>query len=465
MLLQLISYLIMAVEIIKPQAGPQEQFLASPADIVIYGGAAGGGKTFGLLMEPLRHIHDPKFTCIGFRRNGTQIEMMGGLWDTSNDLYLTDTVNARAIAHKHKYIFPSGAALQFKHLEHEINRKDHQGGQYVLELWDELTHFTEKQFWYLVSRNRPPKGCYIKPYIRATTNPTHRDDEIGGWVRELIDWWIDKDGFPIPERSGVLRYFTREDDQVIWVDKDWRCPTTGLPPKSFTFIPAKLTDNQILMKQDPTYQATLNSLSRVDRMRLLYGNWDVSEKGGMFEREWFTIKDTAPPGMRLVRYWDRAATEPTPKRPDPDWTAGVLCGMHKGDLYILDMVHFQGSPAKNERNIKNTAISDGKKVVIGLEKEPGSAGSDVIHHYMTKVLKGFTVHPDPPTGDKIDRAKPWCSLAEFGHVYLVRGHWNEPFIKEAINFPNGKKDQIDSVSGAYKELTKVFNYQNIKGAI
>lgn len=72
---------------IGPQKGPQEQFLSSPADIVIYGGAAGGGKSFALLLEGLRHISNPNFGAVIFRRNVNQITAEGGLWDTASEIY------------------------------------------------------------------------------------------------------------------------------------------------------------------------------------------------------------------------------------------------------------------------------------------------------------------------------------------------------------------------------------------
>lgn len=73
---------------IKPQEGPQEQFLASAADIAIYGGAAGSGKTWGVLLEPLRHVTEtPDFYAVFFRRNTTHIRNPGGLWDASMKLY------------------------------------------------------------------------------------------------------------------------------------------------------------------------------------------------------------------------------------------------------------------------------------------------------------------------------------------------------------------------------------------
>lgn len=66
--------------IIKPQLAPQEKFLSTPADICIYGGAAGGGKTYGLLMEAMRHKNNGDYGAVIFRRNYTQVTAQGGLW-------------------------------------------------------------------------------------------------------------------------------------------------------------------------------------------------------------------------------------------------------------------------------------------------------------------------------------------------------------------------------------------------
>ena len=69
--------------VLAPQKGPQEMFLATSADICIYGGAAGGGKTFGLLLEPLRYMNNPDYNATIFRRDYTQVTSPGGLWDSS----------------------------------------------------------------------------------------------------------------------------------------------------------------------------------------------------------------------------------------------------------------------------------------------------------------------------------------------------------------------------------------------
>lgn len=431
---------------IKPQEGPQEDFLSSEADIVIFGGAAYGGKSFALLMESTRHINDPRYNGVIFRRESPQITSGGGLWDTASQIY--PSVGGTPKEHKLTYIFPQGSYVKFTHLQHESDKLNHQGAQYVFIGFDELTHFTEGQFWYLLTRNRPPSGCNIRPYVRCTTNP-----ESDSWVRELILWWIDEEtGYAIRERSGIIRYFTRIDDSIIWVDKDWK-DSEGNGPRSITFIPSYIDDNPAGMEADPTYKSNLMAQDKVNRERLLHGNWNITYKGGMFNPGWFKIIDRAPEDIEWVRYWDRAATEPKDEDDDPDWTAGALVGMHGGELYIKDIIRFRDTPAVNEKRIKEAAKEDGIDVSIGYEVEPGSSGKEVAQYYQTKVLKGYTVLLDHPKGSKVERCKPWCALAEHGHVYLVKGPWNRPFLAEAGGFPFGKKDQIDSVSGGYKMNT------------
>jgi len=188
-------------ETIKPQPGPQTAFLSSPADIAIYGGGAGGGKTWGLLMEPLRHVSNPGFGAVFFRRSTVQIRNEGGLWDESAVLY--PQIGGDPKEHTLSWAFPTGASVSFAHLEHDKTRFNWQGSQIPLICFDELTHFSAVQFWYMVSRNR--SMCGVRPYIRATCNP-----DADSWVADLIAWWIDQDtGLPIAERAGKLRWFVR----------------------------------------------------------------------------------------------------------------------------------------------------------------------------------------------------------------------------------------------------------------
>ena len=432
---------------IRPQPGPQTSFLATPADIAIYGGSAYGGKTMSLLLEPLRHINNPKFKAVIFRRTYPEITVEGGLWDEAGNLYpICDGVPVRK-----EYRFKSGATIRFAHLQHEKDRFSWQGSQVPLFLFDELTHFTKKQFEYLVfSRGR--SDCGITPYVRATCNPNP-----DSFVVELISWWLDdRSGYPIHSRSGMLRWFVKVNDQYIWgnTPEELLQKYPDLLPKSFTFIAAKITDNQIGMKQNPGYLASLQALPLVDRERLLHGNWKIRESAGMFfRRGYFDIVDVAPANAVQVRYWDRAASIPSVKNPDPDWTAGVLLSRdERGTYYVEHVERFQGTPAVVEGTVKRIAGQDGEWVTIGIEQDPGSAGKSEGHYYVNQ-LAGYDVRLQPVFKNKMSRAKPVSSQAEAGNIRIVRGPWNEAFLNEFENFPDGSHDdQVDALSGAFALL-------------
>ena len=268
---------------IQPQVGYQQIALSSPADIVIGGAAAFVGKTFALLLDPLRHIAVPNFGGVIFRRTSVQIRNEGGLWDTSMKLYRL--VNAEARESSLDWKFPSGAKISFRHLEYEKNKYDWQGSQIPFLGFDELTHFTESMFFYLLSRNR--SDCGVKPYVRATCNP---DPE--SWVFKLISWWIDIDtGFPILERRGKLRYFIKYGENYIWGDSYEEVyeksehiiapmiEASGLKArdfiKSITFVSGSIYNKKGL-ENDPSYPGNLLSQDEDTRRQLLEGRWKIS---------------------------------------------------------------------------------------------------------------------------------------------------------------------------------------------
>lgn len=441
--------------IIKPQDGPQSQFSRSLADIAIFGGAAGGGKSFGLLLEPLYHIQKVKgFDVVAFRKTSPEIRSVGGLWDTSKEIYL----NAGAIPKETtlEWLFMNGNRIKFSHMEYEKDVYAWQGSQIPLILWDELTAFSKQQFFYMLSRNR--SMCGVKPYIRATCNP---DSE--SWVAEFISWWIDQStGFPIPERSGVLRYFMRQGDNIVWFDTyaeaQVECDkiSKDIHPKSVTFIPAKVHDNKILLKQNPDYLANLYALSLFERKQLLEGNWKVRRISGMFfKREWFKIIDTLPAGGKEARWWDRAATEPSEQNLDPDWTAGVkLRLMPNGEVFITDVRRFRKRSSYVEDSILNTAQQDGIACAVVGEQEPGASGKSEVENYM-RILKGFNAHFFPSTSDKVTSCLPFSAQCERGNVKLLRAPWNEAFLNELESFngsDKGHDDQADASGKGYNYL-------------
>ena len=315
---------------IKPQPGPQETFLASSADIAIYGGAAGGGKSWALLLEPLRHVgSNPEFFTVFFRRNAVQVKNPGGLWDESMKLY--PHAGAKPISHTMLWDFPAGGFVKFSHLENESSVLNWQGAQVPLICFDELTHFTESQFFYMMSRNR--SLCGVRPYVRASTNP-----DVDSWVAEFIAWWINQEsGLPIPERSGVLRWFIRINDKLVWGDSRQELIDLYGPrvkPKSVTFISALLSDNKKLMEADPDYEANLLALDEVQRSRLLDGNWKTRKQiNGIFKKEWLRFTDIRPGTLNVYIMGDPASS----KKKTSDNTAIPVIGVDAArNKYLLD---------------------------------------------------------------------------------------------------------------------------------
>lgn len=439
-----------------PQPGPQFEFMANSSDILIYGGSAGGGKTYALLLDPLRHYNNPQFGAVIFRKTSVQVRNEGGLWDTSMTIYPNFGGKPREATLNWR--FPSGMSISFSHLEHDKDVLNYQGAQMPSIAFDELTHFSESQFFYMLSRNRSASG--VKPRIRATCNP-----DPDSWVRRFIDWWIGSDGYPIRERAGITRYFIRINDKLVWADSAKEIYATygngpEIQPKSLTFIPAKLEDNKILMEKDPSYLGNLLALNRVDRMRLKEGNWNVRAQAGMFfQRQWFPVIDVIPAGwVQAIRFWDRAATKPSETKQDPDWTRGVK--MYKypdGRFLVADVRSARATPFEVEQFIKNTAAFDGPAVTIIAQQDPGSAGVYEAQAF-TRSLTGYIVKTVTYNKDKVTRAKPFSAQCEAGNVTVLRAGWNNEYFDELENFSDDESeyahdDQVDASSGAFNELS------------
>jgi hypothetical protein len=252
-------------------------------DIAGYGGAAGGSKTFGLLIECLRNVGVKGFGAVIFRRSCPQITNEGALWDTSSKIY-SHILGAAPKSGEMSWSFPSGSKIRFHHLQYDESVYEHQGSQVCLLAWDELTHFSEFQFFYMLSRNR--STCGVRPYVRATCNP-----DGSSWVKRLFAPWVDK-GFPTPAADGEVRWMMRLNDRITWVDKNFR-PPTGEVPKSVTFIHSSVYDNVDLMEADPGYLSNLLALPPVERARLLDGDWDILTD--RFFDEWLASRPDGSP--------------------------------------------------------------------------------------------------------------------------------------------------------------------------
>lgn len=464
---------------------------------MIYGGAAGGGKTYALLMETLRHSDNSKFNVTIFRRNNTQIFTNGGLWDSAMSLLPLAGAYPKKTP-KPQFIFESGAKVTFDHLERYADCLSYQGSQIPCIMFDELTHFDEDVFWYMLSRNRSDSG--VSGYIRASTNP-----DPDSWVRKFIDWWIGPDGYAIPERSGQIRWFIRLNGEVIWgkskkamlqyqmeapieavekyktrkafpaigkegilyFDRETRVYAAWeggdyknlLPPKSVTFIASSLSDNAILMRNDPSYLANLQSLPLVEQERLLGGNWNIRPAAGLyFKRSQVELVEQIPDDVvKWVRGWDLAATDEA-EGGEPAYTAGVLIGKRRNGEYIVaDVTNVRLSADKVRQHILNTAKMDKskyRKYKIRIPRDPGQAGKEQVQSYM-KMLSGFSVVDERETGSKETRAEPLAAQWQHGNVSVLLAEWNESFFNQLEAFPEGKyKDMVDAAAGAFNELEK-----------
>lgn len=444
--------------VIEPQAGAQTKFMSTDADICIYGGAAGGGKTFALLLECIRHKDVKGFGAVLFRENNIQITAEGGLWDTSQLIYNQIEGAISKKTPSLQWIFPSGAKIGFAHLDREEDVHAWQGSQICLICFDELTHFSQSQFIYMLSRNR--SVCGVAPYVRATCNP-----DADSWVAKFIAWWIDQDtGYPIMERSGVVRYMCVKDNKIYQgASKEELIEKYGVEEidcKSITFIASTVYDNKALLETNPQYLSNLKSLTEVDKERLLFGNWKIKASSGKyFTRAQIKAENllTEVPKdiIKWVRAWDLAATEEG--NGDADYTSGVLIGKRKdGRAVILDVINVRLNASNVEELIKSTSKADRAKYgflyTVRIPQDPGQAGKDQAQHHM-KMLSGYDVKIHPITGSKETRATPFAAQWQHGNVDVLIAEWNDEYFSQMESFPESKHDDmVDASSDAFNEL-------------
>ena len=252
--------------IFKANQGPQEDFLAAAETDVLYGGAAGGGKSYAMLVDPLRYAHRAAHRGLILRRSMPELRE---LIDKSRELYPKAFPGCKYKEVEKLWNFPSGAKIEFGFLERDADVYRYQGQAYSWIGFDEITHLPTEFSWnYLASRLRTTDATII-PYMRCTANP----GGVGStWVKKR---YIDPN---IPDTS-----FEGSD---------------GLTRK---FIPARLQDNPYLAK-DGRYEKMLQALPPTQRQQLLEGNWDVAEGAAFTEFE--TVSHIITP-FEIPIHWER----------------------------------------------------------------------------------------------------------------------------------------------------------------
>jgi predicted phage terminase large subunit-like protein len=443
----------------------QQVFLSLMDKEVMYGGAAGGGKSDALLMAALQFVDVPGYSALILRRTWPDLNAPGAILDRART-WFADT-DAQQKDGGRVWEFPTrqldgqpsqSARIQFGYLLHDKDKHKFQSAEYQFIGFDELTHFEDTIYHYMFSRiRRPSVSC-----LNCRTSIRSYRDKAGNlyWKHTNAEGKKCKETFPdpkvlvqYPEGSTGMSIFdvplrmrsATNPGGVghVWV-KERFIDSATRDPNSY-FVRARLSDNPSLDQE--TYRENLAHLLPVDRERLLNGDWDVEEEGAMFARHDFEVIDEAPVGGDVVRFWDMAATL------DGDYTVGAKVRHFDGQWFIEDINRFRLKPHDVEKMIRQTAMLDGQYLPIRMEQEPGSAGVNNISHYRRNILPGFNFDGTRSTGDKIQRAYPVASAAQAGNVFLVKGAWNKDFIEEAALFPNGANDdQVDAVAGAVAEL-------------
>lgn len=430
----------------------QQLFLMLPDEEVMFGGAAGGGKSDALLMAALQYVDVPGYSALLLRRTWPDLSLPGAIMDRARD-WLSDT-DARPKDGGRIWIFPSGARLTFGYLQYDKDKFRYQSAEFQFIGFDELTQFHQPTYEYMFSRiRRPNLVCLrckksVRRYGRQWkhTSSSNKCNDIFPDPKVLNQYSAAPDGttlFDVPLRmrsatnpGGIGHAWVREH----FIDEKTKKPGS-------IFIPSSLTDNPSLDQE--TYRKNLAHLNSVDRERLMNGDWDVMEEGAFFQRHWFKFIDERPQGARWCRYWDLAATA------NGDYTAGALVGLQDdGTWVVADVRRMRGTPREVERFVYQTAVEDGHDIPIRMEQEPGSSGVMTIDYYRRKILVGFDFRADRKTGSKEARANPMSSAAEAGNIAIVAGQWNRDFLDEISLFPNGAHDdQVDAVTGAFYNIS------------
>lgn len=382
---------------------------------MLFGGAAGGGKSEALLMAALQYVDVPGYHALILRRTFMDLSLPEAIMARAIEwLYPTD---AKWNQQLHEFRFPSGATLTFGYLDGPDDHLRYKSAEFQFIGFDEASDMRWNQILYMFSRFRRKEGSKIPLRFRLCTNP-------GG---------VSHDGI----KAKYIDPKTRE--------------------KGTIFISSKLSDNIHL---DQGYADQLAKLDPVERARLLDGDWDVTEKGNMFQREKFQIVNGYPRQCKLIRWWDLAATEPNSENKDPDYTAGVLVGYLKGSIYICDVRRVRKGPGPVEDLIIQTAkIDPSKNCTLWFEEEGGSSGkaaARTLRNNLRAAVPGVTVRSERTTGDKIANARSWSAFADLESVYIVKGAWNKDFLDEHEVFPNKNyhDDQVDATGKAYRKAVR-----------
>jgi|TARA_R110000751_G_scaffold5310_1_gene24387 hypothetical protein len=325
--------------IFKPNDGPQTEFLAAGEREVLYGGSAGGGKSYAMLADPLRYMGHPSFSGLLLRHT---TEELRELIYKSQEIYPKIWPGIKWSERKMQWVAPSGARLWMSYLDRDDDALKYQGLAFSWIGFDELTQWGTPFAWnYMRSRLRTAAHD-LPVYMRATTNPGGRGHH---WVKKMF---ID----PSP-------YGKKFDATDIETNEVLKYPAghakAGKALFKRRFIPARLSDNPYLAEQGD-YEAMLLSLPEQQRRQLLDGDWDIKEGAAFTE-------------------FDRSIHVVEPFRIPSNWVKFRACDYGYGSK--SGVLWFAVSPAEQlivyrELYVGKVLAADLADMIIELEAEDGN---------------------------------------------------------------------------------------------
>ena len=429
----------------KAQKGPQEDFLASPADILVFGGAAGGGKTWGLLLDFLRLAwNHPNINGVIFRGDSGQLLNPGSVWPVSYQIY--GPLGCKPNITNREWTFPNGSRLKFASLRLESDKYKWDGTNLDWIAFDEATFFTQSQVFHLFGRLRSTTGAF-KPYLRLTCNP---DPE--SWLKHLVDQgWILPTGLGDRKRSGILKWFIRENDNFHWANSKEEMDEIIIEmdldketqPISFTFIPSDVEDNKILLQSDPSYIARLAALDHVEKQRKLFGNWYVKHTGKIFLQQDFKIFVNSPPTFKCILITVDTAQGLKEKN---DFTVMQVWGEFDNKIYLLAQSRGKFDFSTQINVLYSLVINWNPNWVCIELKANGHALTQEIRRRIAVPLIDI-----PRVKDKYSRARDVEGYVQSGYVYINPSlDYYSSFISEVTAFDgtSGHDDQVDCLIDA-----------------
>tara|TARA_R110001606_G_scaffold367021_1_gene522390 strand:- start:31 stop:2061 length:2031 start_codon:yes stop_codon:yes gene_type:complete len=265
--------------IFKPHPGPQTDFLGSIEDVIFYGGAKGGGKSYALIADPVRYFGHPSFRALILRR--TMPELRDMIRHTEQ-MYPRAWPGAKYLKTEKTWVFPSGATLEFGYCETEDDAERYRGQSFHWAGIDELPQYAHRGPFDAIMSCIRSADTSLPTQLRCTGNPGNIGSQ---WVKEeFID----------PSATNTTFWKTAE-------ITDPRNGSKRIVKKSFKYIPATVYDNPSLM-QDDSYLASLALLPEIKRKQMLEGNWDIIEDGAFpeFDRTIHVVPKFEIPSNWLV---------------------------------------------------------------------------------------------------------------------------------------------------------------------